>query len=47
MNQELDQQADNLDDLEKNVDKALDGLDNVNIKMKNVIEKVIFFVTDC
>ena len=43
MNTELDKQNEALTTLETNVDKALDELDNVNVKMKNIIEKVIYF----
>ena len=46
MNNELDHQAEALDELDVNVDKALDGLDNVNIKMKTLITKVNYlFIT--
>lgn len=40
MNNELDTQNRALTDLEKGVDKALDDVDNVNIKLKKTLDNV-------
>lgn len=41
MDQELDTQAIALTKLDRDVDKALDEIDNVNIKMKKMLDSVI------
>lgn len=46
MNKELDDQNDALRDLEKGVDKVLDDVDNVNIKLKRIVDTVIFINID-
>lgn len=40
MDEELDVQAVALDKLEVDIDKALDEIDNVNIKMKKMLDQV-------
>lgn len=40
MDQELDTQAIALTKLDRDVDKALDEIDNVNIKMKKMLDSV-------
>jgi hypothetical protein len=40
MNTELDTQNKALTDLEKGVDKALDDVDNINIKLKKTLDNV-------
>jgi hypothetical protein len=40
MGQELNKQNDMLAEIENKVDKAQEHLDNVNVKMKNMLEKV-------
>jgi hypothetical protein len=39
MGNELDKQKDDLDRLEKGVDKATDHVDNINVALKNTVEK--------
>lgn len=40
MNTELDEQNNKLNTIEKKVDGALDDIDNINVKMKNSLDRV-------
>jgi hypothetical protein len=40
MGQELDKQIEDLDRMDKNVEKALDHVDNINVTMKKAVEGV-------
>lgn len=44
MGQELDRQNDDLDRIDRNVENALDHVDNINITMKNTLEGVIIYI---